>query len=73
MRKVPASLILGLAASLGAAARAQTAQPRLGTRGVPIIEQDGLRFKDLNRNGKLDPYEDWRLGPETRSRDLVAR
>lgn len=22
------------------------------------IEQDGLQFKDLNNNGKLDPYED---------------
>src|SRR5436190_2111565 len=41
---------------------AQT-QPTLGTRGVPIIEQTGLRFRDLNRNGILDPYEDWRLTP----------
>src|SRR6185503_20028493 len=30
-------------------------------------------FRDLNRNGVLDPYEDWRLAPETRARDLVRR
>src|SRR5512146_614844 len=52
---------------------AQATQPHLGTRGVPIIEQDGLRFRDLDRNGKLDPYEDWRLAPEVRARDLAAR
>lgn len=52
---------------------AQATQPHLGTRGVPIVQQDGLRFRDLDRNGKLDPYEDWRLAPEIRARDLVAR
>ena len=30
-------------------------------------------FKDLNRSGVLDPYEDWRLSPEQRARDLVGR
>lgn len=54
-------------------ANANIAQPHLGTRGAPVIEQDGLRFKDLNRNGKVDPYEDWRLAPDARARDLVAR
>jgi beta-glucosidase len=52
---------------------AQASQPRLGTRGVPILERDGLRFKDLNRSGALDPYEDWRLTPEARAGDLVGR
>ena len=52
---------------------AQASQPHLGTRGVPIIEHDGLRFRDLDRNGKLDPYEDWRLAPDVRARDLVGR
>jgi beta-glucosidase len=40
---------------------------------VPIIEQNGLRFKDLDGNGILDPYEDWRLDPDARARDIVAR
>lgn len=49
------------------------AQPNLGTRGVPLLTRDGLRFKDLNRSGAVEPYEDWRLTPEQRARDLVAR
>ena len=30
-------------------------------------------FRDLNRNGQLDPYEDRRLSPEARADDLVRR
>lgn len=41
--------------------------------GVRIIEADGFAFKDLNRNGILDPYEDWRLPVETRVKDLVSK
>lgn len=48
-------------------------QPRLGFRSVAIITAGGLRFKDLNRNGRLDAYEDWRLTSEQRSKDLLAR
>jgi beta-glucosidase len=48
-------------------------QPALGHRVAPILERDALRFKDLNRDGGLDPYEDWRRSPEARARDLVAR
>ena len=48
-------------------------QPRLETRSVPEIEREGLRFRDLNRNAVLDPYEDWRLSPGERARDLVSR
>lgn len=38
-----------------------------------IVERQGLRFKDLNKNGVLDPYEDWRLSPSARAEDLVRR
>ena len=41
--------------------------------GISILEEDGFAFKDLNRNGKLDPYEDWRLPVEERIRDLASR
>lgn len=41
--------------------------------GVKIIIVDGLKFKDLNHNGKLDKYEDWRLSPEERAKDLAKR
>jgi beta-glucosidase len=48
-------------------------QPVLGIRSVAIIEKRGLKFKDLNKNGKLDKYEDWRLTPEERSKDLLSK
>lgn len=41
--------------------------------GVEILEQDGFSFKDLNRNGKLDLYEDWRLPVEERAKDLASK
>ena len=37
--------------------------------GVGILTEDGYAFKDMNRNGVLDPYEDWRLPAETRADD----
>ena len=43
------------------------------TSGVKIVEADGYAFKDLNQNGKLDVYEDWRETPENRANDLVAQ
>src|SRR5690606_32500379 len=52
---------------------ATSPQPKLGTRSVAIIEQDGLKFKDLNKNGEVDAYEDWRLSPAERSQDLLKR
>ncbi len=46
----------------------------LGIAGdVPLIQRDGLFFKDLARTGELLPYEDWRLDAETRARDLAGR
>ena len=47
--------------------------PTIGTTSAPILEVDGLFFKDLERTGKLLPYEDWRLTPEERAMDLASR
>ena len=41
--------------------------------GVSILTVDGYAFKDLNRNGSLDVYEDWRLPAEVRAEDLASR
>ena len=41
--------------------------------GVTLIEDDGFAFKDMNRNGALDPYEDWRLDALTRALDLASQ
>ena len=41
--------------------------------GVAILTVDGYAFKDLDRDGELDPYEDWRLSAEARATDLAAK
>lgn len=41
--------------------------------GVTILTQNGLAFKDLNKNGSLDAYEDWRLSADQRAGDLAGR
>jgi beta-glucosidase len=48
-------------------------QPALGYRSVKILTEDGFHFKDLNRNGKLDKYEDWRLPYSVRANDLLLK
>jgi beta-glucosidase len=42
-------------------------------RKKAIITVDGLAFKDLNGDGQLNPYEDWRLPIEDRVKDLLNR
>ncbi len=65
-------LLVGL---LGLPSRclSQVQQPVLGSRVTPLLTQDGLTFRDLNRDGKLEPFEDWRLSAEERAADLVQR
>jgi len=46
-------------------------QPTLAARTVDLIQADGYQFKDLNKNGKLDGYEDWRRPTAERIDDLV--
>lgn len=41
--------------------------------GVKILTINGLKFKDLNKNGNLDRYEDWRLTADERANDLVKK
>jgi beta-glucosidase len=48
-------------------------QPVLGARVVRVLQVDGLLFKDLNKNGRLDPYEDWRRRVAERVDDLVSQ
>jgi beta-glucosidase len=68
------ALSVGMAANIAPKASANDlVQPLLGNRSVVVIEQNGLRFRDLNRDGQISPYEDWRVAPEIRAKDLVAR
>ena len=71
MKHASAILLLTLPACLGA--QGAQRQPTLGSRSAPIIQVGGRKFKDLNRDGRLEPYEDWRLSPSRRARDLVSR
>lgn len=48
------------------------AQPELGHRSAVLLELDGYQFKDLNKNGSLDPYEDWRLPQDQRIQNLIS-
>jgi len=50
--------------------------PTLGyspSSGITILTVDGFKFKDLNKNGKLDAYEDWRLPVDARAKDLAGK
>ena len=48
-------------------------QPTLTPHSKSVIEVDGYQFIDLNGNGTLDVYEDWREDAETRAADLVSQ
>lgn len=58
--------------ALSACAEDAPVQPELVARVKEIIEVDGYQFKDLNDNGELDAYEDWRLSPEERAENLLS-
>lgn len=56
----------------GTVLAAPPSQPALAP-DQPVLTIDGLSFRDLNRDGTLNPYEDWRLSASARAADLVAR
>ncbi|MGB5435522.1 MAG: glycoside hydrolase family 3 N-terminal domain-containing protein, partial [Maribacter sp.] len=41
--------------------------------GVKLLTVDRYAFKDLNKNGELDAYEDWRLSADDRAKDLASK
>jgi beta-glucosidase len=59
----------------------QNIQPEINTRRnlsqlgqeARTLTQDGITFRDLNKNGKLDPYEDPRRPIEERVEDLLKQ
>ena len=59
--------------ALATTACAQPVQPEIVARVKPLLQVDGLSFRDSNASGTLDPYEDWRLPAEARAADLVSR
>ena len=41
--------------------------------GVDIIINNSFAFKDLNKNGELDDYENWSLPIDKRVDDLISK
>jgi len=41
--------------------------PTITTVARPVIEAEGLYFKDIDGTGKVSPVNDWRLSPEERA------
>ena len=67
------TLIILAAACLAGAAASKAQVPTVDARVVQVLTVDGQRFRDLNKNGKLDAYEDWRRPVPARVADLVSR
>ncbi|GGZ45060.1 glycoside hydrolase family 3 protein [Asticcacaulis endophyticus] len=54
-------------------AQAGAVQPILDGDAGQWLTVEGAKFRDLNRSGALEPYEDWRLSAQNRTHDLVSR
>jgi beta-glucosidase len=64
----------GVSSTMIAHATARVVKATTVTATVkPTMTIDGNLFKDLNGNGQLDPYEDWRLPVAQRVEDLLSR
>ena len=77
MRKISLFLALIMLVSMAAipagAEQETLQQPVVKTTTKKIIEVDGYQFRDLNDNGTLDVYEDWRADIEDRITDLLSQ
>lgn len=62
-----------LAAATAPAVARPKQQPEIGARKKPVLTVGRLRFHDLNSDGQLQPYEDWRQPPQRRAGDLLSR
>jgi beta-glucosidase len=71
--RVVLSLLMLVSANVVGFAQSAAPQPIVNARVAPVLQVNGLLFKDLNKNGKLDVYEDWRRPIEERVNDLVAQ
>lgn len=65
--------LCGLVALISAQQIIAQKQATLGKRNVETLRINGLQFKDLNKNKKLDAYEDWRLPIDARVKNLVSQ
>ncbi len=71
-----AAVVIPIAVAVSAVVHGQAVritQPAVGVRSARVLTVQGLRFKDLNKNGTLDPYEDWRQPVAVRVDNLLAQ
>lgn len=47
------------------------AGPRISVTEQKVLEQEGLYFRDINGDGKLNTYKDWRNSPKERAKALA--
>src|SRR4051794_17036010 len=73
MRPIVIATVFLFAGVVTVATASAQRQPTVVAHSKKIIVKAGLRFRDLDGNGVVDPYEDWRLSPAERARDLVGR
>ena len=66
-------LSVSLFTSQASAEKREIAKPEMEVRVKGKLTVDGKEFKDLNGNGKLDPYENWQLSDDERVKDLVSQ
>ena len=66
------ALITGFVKYRMLASDAEKRYEKLG-ESSPVLTEDGFSFRDLNKNGKLDVYEDRRAPVEARVKDLVSQ
>lgn len=62
-----------LVVSQGLAQGTYTNQPPIEARAVDLLHQNQAHFKDLNKNKRLDIYEDWRQPLDKRIADLLSQ
>ncbi|ACR70384.1 autotransporter domain-containing protein [Edwardsiella ictaluri] len=71
------SITLLLGSNLFTPLQASLSQPTISSRDTPIIrindKGDIYYFKDANKNGALDIYEDWRKPVALRAVDLLSK
>ena len=72
---VSVSLAICIALRLASPQAASPApqQPVVVSRAGVMLRIGNQSFKDHNKNGVLDPYEDWRLPVDKRVADLLPR
>ena len=76
-KRMTAALAVFLSVALvtpqASAEKRETVQPKMEFRVKGTLTVNGKQFKDLNGNGKLDPYENWQLSDDERVQNLVSQ